>query len=404
MKFLNVVGVAIAVALFNLGSIGSVSAASGACSGHGGVDCSAGSHWDGSVICNDGWAGSSVQYSSMKECSAPPLSIGAMPAYGSGDGTCSSHEGIDCKAGADLDGSVICKDGWKDSSVSLLNVCKDELSLMNKVDAVATAQCMGKFIESTPKVVGVTTSGNIGDCIKTTVFNYYQAYDPSCRKGMMLSDRGGCFCLGYLSSGVCLSDVFINDVNQKYCGGPKFSTSVVLDIFNQTIEHGNSFFDLFIGLSCNKKIDSLSIALGSSSQVSLLSPVLSAGSSPALPLNQIQVDLQKNEESCHNALGAFSSWDAIGNKCICAPGYEVAGGKCITKVDAQKERAPKYFVGAPKSKKDLLNCFIVGNKSTKLYYLRDSVYIKNTSYKSNTCFKDEATVKKSGYRKSKLSK
>lgn len=32
-------------------------------------------------------------------------------------GACSSHDGVSCKLGADIDGSVICSDGWKDSSV-----------------------------------------------------------------------------------------------------------------------------------------------------------------------------------------------------------------------------------------------------------------------------------------------
>lgn len=46
-------------------------ATSGACSGHGGVSCGAGSDSDGSVICNDGWRNSSVSYSSMVMCGAP---------------------------------------------------------------------------------------------------------------------------------------------------------------------------------------------------------------------------------------------------------------------------------------------------------------------------------------------
>ncbi len=52
-----------------------VYATSGACSDHGGVDCAAGSSSDGSVICNDGWSGSSVQYSSADECSATPAPV-----------------------------------------------------------------------------------------------------------------------------------------------------------------------------------------------------------------------------------------------------------------------------------------------------------------------------------------
>jgi hypothetical protein len=48
-------------------------ATSGACSSHGGVDCSAGPDSDGSVICVDGWLNSSVSYSSMKKCAGTKL-------------------------------------------------------------------------------------------------------------------------------------------------------------------------------------------------------------------------------------------------------------------------------------------------------------------------------------------
>ena len=43
-------------------------ATSGACSRHSGVNCSAGPDYDGSVICNDGNRNSSVSYSSMVKC------------------------------------------------------------------------------------------------------------------------------------------------------------------------------------------------------------------------------------------------------------------------------------------------------------------------------------------------
>lgn len=43
-------------------------ATSGACSGHSGVSCSAGPDRDGSVICVDGWRNSTVQYSTMEMC------------------------------------------------------------------------------------------------------------------------------------------------------------------------------------------------------------------------------------------------------------------------------------------------------------------------------------------------
>ena len=43
----------------------SINATSGCCSHHGGVNCSAGADSDGSVICNDGWKDSSCSYGSM---------------------------------------------------------------------------------------------------------------------------------------------------------------------------------------------------------------------------------------------------------------------------------------------------------------------------------------------------
>ena len=64
-----------------------IEATSGCCSGHDGVNCSAGAQSSGNVICNDGWRGSSCSYSEMVMCggslnnnsstvqTAPPTSI-----------------------------------------------------------------------------------------------------------------------------------------------------------------------------------------------------------------------------------------------------------------------------------------------------------------------------------------
>lgn len=57
-----------------LGNSYSVFATQGACSSHGGVNCSAGADIDGSVICNDGWDDSSVQYEDMEMCKEEVLS------------------------------------------------------------------------------------------------------------------------------------------------------------------------------------------------------------------------------------------------------------------------------------------------------------------------------------------
>jgi len=56
----------ISISLFTFSSTSF--ATSGACSSHDGVNCGAGSDWDGSVICNDGWRDSTVSYSDMESC------------------------------------------------------------------------------------------------------------------------------------------------------------------------------------------------------------------------------------------------------------------------------------------------------------------------------------------------
>jgi len=47
---------------------GTASALSGACSNHSGVNCPVGPDIDGSVICNDGWAESTVEYAYNEDC------------------------------------------------------------------------------------------------------------------------------------------------------------------------------------------------------------------------------------------------------------------------------------------------------------------------------------------------
>lgn len=65
------------ISLFFLNG-GVVFATQGSCSWHGGVSCSAGADWDGSVICNDGWSDGSDYYSDTAECKE---SVTSCPAY-----------------------------------------------------------------------------------------------------------------------------------------------------------------------------------------------------------------------------------------------------------------------------------------------------------------------------------
>ncbi len=58
------------------------------------------------------------------------LSFLIVPVVLATSGACSWHNGVNCSVGADLDGSVICNDGWRDSSVSynFVEECNDSAS------------------------------------------------------------------------------------------------------------------------------------------------------------------------------------------------------------------------------------------------------------------------------------
>jgi hypothetical protein len=62
-KILLIFSLLFVFAIFNVSH-----ASSGACSYHGGVDCSAGANLYGKVVCNDGWTNSSVYFSDVDEC------------------------------------------------------------------------------------------------------------------------------------------------------------------------------------------------------------------------------------------------------------------------------------------------------------------------------------------------
>ncbi|MCB1676948.1 MAG: hypothetical protein KDI01_11700 [Halioglobus sp.] len=152
-----------------------VSATSGACSGHGGVSCSSGADYDGSVICLDGWRGSSVSYYSMVMCSG----YGFGSSYQS-TATCPSNSSYNylsdsCKCntgyiiGTDYSGNAAC--------VNADSVCRGDLGLMSRYNS-STNYC-----ECDPGYVinnGTCTHGNTVCTIKHGVYSSYQSYSNSC--------------------------------------------------------------------------------------------------------------------------------------------------------------------------------------------------------------------------------
>ena len=103
-----------------------VLATSGACSSHGGVSCSAGSDWDGSVICNDGWRDSDVSYSSMVMCESYSTPTCPANSYYDGISSCKCYSGYLVSGGSCVSADSVCWNqvGYSSSYDSLSDSCK----------------------------------------------------------------------------------------------------------------------------------------------------------------------------------------------------------------------------------------------------------------------------------------
>ena len=130
-------------------------ATSGACSWHGGVNCSAGADWDGSVICNDGWRDSSVSYYSMVECigySNPPSYTPSIPNcslnsyYDSLSDSCKCYTSYVVSGDECVSADQLCRDqyGVMAKYNSLYNKCECFVGYVFGKDAIGRTQCISK--------------------------------------------------------------------------------------------------------------------------------------------------------------------------------------------------------------------------------------------------------------------
>jgi len=71
IKLLPLITIIVSLFVFSLIFPEYLIAKSGCCSSHGGVSCAAGPQVNGNVICNDGWKGSSCSYAGMVMCGGP---------------------------------------------------------------------------------------------------------------------------------------------------------------------------------------------------------------------------------------------------------------------------------------------------------------------------------------------
>ena len=178
-------------------------AASGACSYHGGVDCSAGADWDGSVICNDGWRESSVSYSSMVMCGggydyyALPPSCPLFASYDPLSDSCKCNYGYVAQNG---------------SCVSRDSACQDQLGYGARYNVLDdTCECgYGDVISG-----GRCQSGNSVCQLKHGFRSSYRSYSGKCEcdSGYIFGSSGQC-----VSEDDACEEEFGSHAEYKYAG------------------------------------------------------------------------------------------------------------------------------------------------------------------------------------------
>ncbi len=133
-------------------------ATSGACSYHGGVNCSAGPGAYGNVTCNDGWTGSSVAYSSMTECRvSKPSCMALYPTSYSGCRQESDYTNVQNQIDAKYSiMGMIGEKQYTDEKASRLQECRksinDYQSIMSSYN-----QCIQNSYQAAPTIVQPAT-------------------------------------------------------------------------------------------------------------------------------------------------------------------------------------------------------------------------------------------------------
>ncbi len=61
-----------------------------------------------------------------------------------------------------------------------------------------------------------------------------------------------------------------------------------------------------------------------------------------------------------------------------------------------------YFVGIPRTYRDLYSCKVVGNYSSMIYHLKGSSYIRRMNLSKKECFASSADAISKGFRASKV--
>ncbi len=262
------------------------------------------------------------------------------PTHGAGAGACSWHSGVSCGSGSDFDGSVICTDGWRDSSVRYVDVCSKaerSLSVLDYQKMLERIDCKG--------------------LPKTEYPNIFTEYEK------LMSER---------SHSCDEAKKKLEDFGKKpklqgpYLDRASFSNAVSA----MTAEHETLSSAL---MRCEERAGAMLPYLGKQAYAKVASQCREIKKSKALaacPRNSV-LDLNL--------------------KCHCPFAHYLNDGT---------NRCEEYpFVGKPKTKNQRDNCAVVAVKARKTYYLHSSKSFQRLALSTVECLKDEAAAKKLKYKR-----
>lgn len=405
--------------------VNSAQATSGACSGHGGVNCSAGADFDGSVICYDGWRSSSVSYSNMVSCSS----------YGSSYQAPSYYKTPSCPLMSyydSLSGSCKCMSGYivgkdflgKEACVSADSVCRDQIGFMSRYNSLTgKCECSYGYViyngectsqeDKCQSLYGYGTRFNSlkDNCECRSGYSFdgnkcaldsngyefkpsYNTPTKSCPQNSTLKTDGSCYC----------NTGFVVNTDKSAC--VPVSCSVNSSLVGDFCICNDGF--VLKNGSCISYNDDCKNSFGfhtygSKGESGNSACFCESGyqwnvEKTACAPNHDVVELQTGSSVldmaafCKTTIGENAVFDSGTGNCRCKDDYELKLGVCLAKVK---------FVGIPKNKADLLNCAVAGDKRTLAYYLRGAKFLNTASHKNKVCFENEATAKKAKYIKAK---
>lgn len=412
-------------------------ATQGACSSHGGVNCSIGADVDGSVICNDGWTNSAVSFSSMVECNqakrscTQPVPVGCSKEidYLRLNASLKSHI-ISTPSISDTDQLHNCRTQIDDfrSITKLYNACLEAENRLSHLTPLIKSDepdimCWQSF--------GIHSKGLQAstDCTCEPDYTFNTANDTCIYD---LRDRPSDIQSAIMAGFGSLAGPVSMDTAGKCPSFSSFSAS-------ENICKCNSGFIGVLGtcviapVYCHTKY-------GQNSEWNNYSKSCECSSG-------YQIDTTTNQcasvaEACSSKFGDQAT--TVSGVCSCKQGAEIdpLTGKCESilvilrrnipspsgtpstntpnrDLPAASENIPVaqaaptlprstdsrngtlFYIGTPKTKQDLSNCFIVGKLSNHLYYLRGNRYIKQMTPVGKKCFESEDKALRERFRKAK---